>query len=1788
MAGSDVAGLVIGLGANTASLQGDMNNAANIVARSVSDINVTIGKIGSGANFSGVSSQVRGITSDFEKLQSVVGAVFSAGLGIGGLKEIESLADDYQNVSNRIRTTVADSQQLADVQAKVFAIAQDTARGLDETAKTYQRIEQAIQSSGASQVEAQSKALAITKTLNEEIVVSGANASEASHAITDLVHGLAGGEIQARQFNQVMRQMPDLAKQIADGMGVSTQQLEKMVHAGLPAKALLDALANQAGVIDDKFNALPKTFAQTWTILSNAVEQYIGKAAQGSTVTVALKEGIVAAAQNIGPLVQGAEAVAAAMALWLGGKGLTGLGNITLALKDAALAQGAYKSVAILSAEGDIATAAATKAAMAATIARTDAENDLRVAQLATIQSSQSALISEQALLETRLRELPVGINVIADEERLIAVRAELSTSTAKVAVLEDAMAASQAKATLAENAETAATVRLAESQVALSAAQVEATSAAGLLSRGGGALFALMGGWTTVVIAVAAGLYFLATAENSVEEESDRLAKITDEVTKAHANLSPQLEKTAEAAYAAAQATLATATANEKFAETNFAAVAAQGGEAAMQMGQDMGRAQQDVSRLTDNLNNLAGAILRAKLSAAGKSIYEALFPDIRAALAQVDALTDGIDKQAAGFAQQAATYGKGHAALVQYQKDQEFARITLGLSADAVVKVKAALDEKYDADLRGARALDAVTASTKANNKEMSEQEAASKRYVTDMSKVADLQAQLSSNLGGPWLVALKKYQEGIDLTAQTWADAVVKFGGVNKVPDDVVAQLTKEQEDLREQLHRTTAELNAQHDVVGQYFEKLRLDTTLVGLTDKEKDQAQAIADLTEKWNKYTPEIQNALIVAGKIDPTTEAGTRAIRDQVGVLYDQKQAFALNAEAAKGWQSIWSTAGNSVADTFAKVLVEGGSLLGGLKDLAKQTVEQIIAYFARLAVINPILNSVFGGQAGFSLLPMLTNFTGGGSGFGGAAINAAVSNGGASQVLSAGGTAGTGFSLTSPSTWLSAGQNLFSGFSSGFSTLWNGTPGATGSSFLGGPSYYSDANGFMQGTPYSPSLAGNALGIAGGLYAGYSRYQSAGGGFAGLAGGAAYGLGTLTAAGAIGGVLSGAGAAAGAAGGLGAVGLGAIPVVGWVALAAMVIDKISGGKLFGTSYQTKGSTTSLNLGADGGDATAFLLQTKQGALFSGTKTRQKATDAGAEAQKAAQELFDAVEKTMVTAAAKIKTDVPPMIAAALDVVNTYDKKGNVTATKYDVNIGGKKYDEDTQEAAVQRIQAEAILATVGASKIGAAASAIAEQWRSSADTLMDGANFLLAATADITKGVNLLGDGGSLTDIAAVVTALQQGTETLVDTYTRLGQETKLIQDAFDLAGVSVGKTGVDLVKFADSAATAAGGVDALSQIIQTFDQAFFSPQELAAHQTSTLKKASDDALSQIGENPLESMATFKADFLAALPTLTPDQLAAWYAAGAALATYTGAVNDSANSILAAKQKYGQFELQLYGDDFLNSFTSVIAAEQQQIDTANQLAIAAGLAGASQEDLARITAQGSLQVGQALAKLTQGIQQDVQALLGPQNIAGFDDTNVVANNKAAIDAQNAASQANRTGAAYDVIQKLGDVAFASGKSVADVLKQEGISADAIAAALGTSADDVMKQIDAAEKEAGYLANLNAQGDVQTGLLSNILAAIQGNPLPYNVSSLGAPPTVALDSSGKIGGPNKVAGPISGREMAQAVGDGTKTGQSDLVSAIRDLLFELRGGRGGGSTNRNTAGNRQFVIGAN
>jgi hypothetical protein len=661
------------------------------------------------------------------------------------------------------------------------------------------------------------------------------------------------------------------------------------------------------------------------------------------------------------------------------------------------------------------------------------------------------------------------------------------------------------------------------------------------------------------------------------------------------------------------------------------------------------------------------------------------------------------------------------------------------------------------------------------------------------------------------------------------------------------------------------------------------------------------------------------------------TLDEAQAVARNAASAYYDLSQAVEQQKEVARGWAQQWVSAGDSVSKLFADVLVNGKSLLGGLKDIAKQTVTAIIEYFAKLAFINPILNSVFGGQSGFSMLPMMANAFGGATPLAQTGSQIAVSSvgtmiggysGGASGGIlgSVGSTVGSAItsafggssggsqisSLFSPTSWATMGKNLWGGFSTGFDKL-----------FGAGSLNPSTGEMFGQGFFNGGSAWGTAANTAAGAYAGWQLGSQLGGTAGGILGAGALGVAAYM-----------------------------VPVVGWIAGAASLINSLTGGGLFGTSWKGTGnSKQNLAFGESGLSIANAAEEKKKKMLFGGSKTRWDNVAVTDEQKDYIAQFNAAMDKVRESAASALGGEVAGIVTGAFE--QHFDKDGKVTSEIS--TVLGKTYKESIDDFA-QRMQGENLLAQIDASRGDSAASQIADQYRNDAAKLNEAAQMLLAAQVDINHASGLLGADTGLADVAAIVNELSVQDETLIATYQRLQQESQTLRNALDLTGADIGKTGAEFVKFADAAARAAGGADALTQLTQTFAQAFYSAEELAVQNIKNLGIQADKALSGLGLDPDISKADFRAAYEAALPTLTPEQFVEWQQAGIWLAQYTDALQQQADTI---KSTLAQMDATAgIADPNAGTWAATLDAINAQFDAAIQKLKDLG---ATSEDLAR-----------------------------------------------------------------------------------------------------------------------------------------------------------------------------------------------------------------------------------------
>ena len=769
----------------------------------------------------------------------------------------------------------------------------------------------------------------------------------------------------------------------------------------------------------------------------------------------------------------------------------------------------------------------------------------------------------------------------------------------------------------------------------------------------------------------------------------------------------------------------------------------------------------------------------------------------------------------------------------------------------------------------------------------------------------------------------------------------------------------------------------------------------------------------------------------------DALSKQEAQNLREQIDVQIQLNQAKQQSADLADSYRDRWIGVIDEVSNAFGDLIVgniKSFSDFGDeLVDIAKRFVAQIISEMAKIQIAKWLSGS--GGSLGAAASNILRQYgvqaISGGSPAGGGVVGAAGGSGGSinySSLLSQ-----TGY-----------GASLAQLFASPVSGLYNSyMAGEFSAGFVGPPQYLS--NGTAGGGIGNASLGGITGGLAGAYYGAQNRNSTG----SRIAAGASYGAlgfaaGTGIAAGvAAGSVSAGVSAGAGAFSALG--GATWIPIVGWILAIAALIDLASGGKLFGTSFRPESMTSELSIGALGASASTELTEVRQRSLFRGRQWRTSSIAPGEEALEAASSLWEAVNEVMVGSARQLRAEAPPVIDAAIRTVIEFDKKGREKSRKILVDVIGRTWEEATAELAATRISAEAIIATIDSvlgttveqtvnSVVNQAvdgfdgldlegltidgplnsiiqttttfvneASNIAERWRSDAEELLAGAQFLLVVATDFRNGARLLGEAGSLTQITDLVEDLQRGEESLIDTYVRVREAAQLLDDAIRLTGVTFDATREQIVRFAVDIADAAGGIERASQLWSTFFQAFYSEAELAVLAGDQLLEYTRSQFSDIGLNFADfdgegGMAAFRELFESRLPTLSADAVVQWLEAAEALATYVQRQDEATAATLRAIQAQMQAifayeELaQEVRDELMESNMSEFAIELRNInrwtdDVIGQLnaaAQAAGFQAAAEEDLAAVHQVAANRAAAAIARLRNAASQLVNELYG------------------------------------------------------------------------------------------------------------------------------------------------------------------------------------------------------------
>ncbi|WP_049185973.1 tape measure protein [Klebsiella pneumoniae] len=232
----------------------------------------------------------------FEGALNKVGVAIAAAFTIDAAKKLIAIGDEMVTLQARIARLSPSIDAAKDTLASLSAIASQTGSGLYETEKLWESLTTSLKETGATNAQV----LSLTATLQKIGTVGGSSAEEMSNALRQFGQSMAKGVIQAEEFNSVIEQMPELARQIAAGLGISIGDLRKrMLEGKLTAQDALNAIQSQSRSVNAEFEKMPVSIDRAKNSLDVAFKNAINDLNQAIGLTTTLAGLMQSVADNL-------------------------------------------------------------------------------------------------------------------------------------------------------------------------------------------------------------------------------------------------------------------------------------------------------------------------------------------------------------------------------------------------------------------------------------------------------------------------------------------------------------------------------------------------------------------------------------------------------------------------------------------------------------------------------------------------------------------------------------------------------------------------------------------------------------------------------------------------------------------------------------------------------------------------------------------------------------------------------------------------------------------------------------------------------------------------------------------------------------------------------------------------------------------------------------------------------------------------------------------------------------------------------------------------------------------------------------------------------------------------------------------------------------------------------------------------------------------------------------------------------------------------------------------------
>lgn len=263
--GMDVSGLKAGATTANKTLD-DLESSTNKTTDALGKLDKNARNAGNGMKNAG------GAASGLKTSMSMLAGAISVSLIIGWGKAFLDIADNMTQLQARIKRLTGDAETAKETFNSLTNIASTTGASLSDTTKLWETLTSSLKEAGATNAQV----LNLTDTLQKIGRIGGSSTEEMANALRQFGQSIASGTIRAEEFNSILEQMPELARQIAAGLGISMGELRaRMLDGKLTAEDALNAIQDRTSVVNAEFAKLPRSISQATGSLETSFAKMI-------------------------------------------------------------------------------------------------------------------------------------------------------------------------------------------------------------------------------------------------------------------------------------------------------------------------------------------------------------------------------------------------------------------------------------------------------------------------------------------------------------------------------------------------------------------------------------------------------------------------------------------------------------------------------------------------------------------------------------------------------------------------------------------------------------------------------------------------------------------------------------------------------------------------------------------------------------------------------------------------------------------------------------------------------------------------------------------------------------------------------------------------------------------------------------------------------------------------------------------------------------------------------------------------------------------------------------------------------------------------------------------------------------------------------------------------------------------------------------------------------------------------------------------------------------------------